>query len=142
MSHTAPLTSLEQLACDWITSLGWDASQETGYVLSPGTEILDSPDQIVFIAGTGGPGYVTEEPAADAVSFQFRVRGPADDALAARLAADALDTLILSARFPAQVDGMVILNASRLGGRPSMLPLDPGDRRFELTANYVIVIGV
>lgn len=139
---TAPAVAVEQLVCDWITSLGWDSRQEMGFPLYPGTEVLNDPDQAVFIAGTGGPGYTTEEPATDAVSFQARVRGPADDPLAARLAADTLDALILSASFPVQVDGTQIVHVHRLAGRPSMLPLDEADKRFELTASYVIVIGV
>jgi hypothetical protein len=141
MSHPAPTVAAEQLVCDWIISLGWDAQQELGYPLYPGTEILNDPDKAVFIAGTGGAGYTTEEPATDAVTFQARVRGPADDPLAARLAADTLDALILSAPFPAHVDGVTVVHVHRLGGRPSMLPLDPGDRRYELTCNYVLVIG-
>jgi len=142
MSHPAPTVSVEQVICDWIVSLGWDAREELAYPLSPGTEIHDNPDKIVFIAGTGGPGFVTEEPTADAMTFQARVRGPADDPLAARLAADTLDALILSAPFPAQVDGVTVVHVHRLAGRPSMLPLDEADKRFELTASYVIVIGV
>jgi len=142
MSHPAPTVSTEQVICDWIASLGWDDREELGYPLSPGTEIHDNPDKIVFIAGTGGPGYTTEEPATDAVTFQARVRGPADDPLAARLAADTLDALILSAPFPAQVDGVTIVHVHRLAGRPSMLPLDEADKRFELTCSYVLVIGV
>jgi hypothetical protein len=142
VSHTAPTVAVEQVICDWIESLGWDSRQELGFPLYVGPEILTDPDKAVFITGTGGPGYVTEEPTADAVTFQARVRGPADDPLAARLAADTLDALILSASFPAQVDGTQIVHVHRLAGRPAMLPLDESDKRFELTASYVIVIGV
>jgi hypothetical protein len=142
MSHTAPTVAVEQVICDWIASLGWDSREELGFPLRPGTFIYDDPDKIVHVACTGGAGYTTEEPATDAVSFQARVRGPADDPLAARLAADTLDALILSAPFPAQVDGATIVHVHRLAGRPSMLPLDEADKRFELTASYIIVIGV
>jgi hypothetical protein len=139
---TAPAVAVEQVICDWIASLGWNNQQELGYPLYPGTEILNDPDKAVFIAGTGGAGYTTEEPATDAMTFQARVRGPADDPLAARLAADTLDALILSASFPAQVDGTTVVHVHRLAGRPSMLPLDESDKRFELTCSYVLVIGV
>ena len=107
-----------------------------------GRNTWQHPDKIVHVACTGGAGYTTEEPATDAVSFQARVRGPADDPLAARLAADTLDALILSAPFPVQVDGATIVHVHRLAGRPSMLPLDEADKRFELTCTYVLVIGV
>jgi hypothetical protein len=134
--------AMEQLICDWIASLGWDTRAELGYPLSPGPEIHDNPDRIVFITTTGGPGYLTEEPTADATTFQARVRGPSDDVLAASLAAQKLDALILAAQFPAAVDGAVVVHAHRLGGQPAPLPLDPGDRRFEFTCNYVFVTGV
>jgi hypothetical protein len=142
MSHTAPTVAVEQVICDWIVSLGWDDREELGFPLRPGTFIYDDPDKIVHVAATGGAGFTTEEPATDAITFQARVRGPADDPLAARLAADTLDALILSASFPAQVDGTQIVHVHRLAGRPAMLPLDESDKRFELTASYVIVIGV
>jgi len=142
MSHTAPTVAVEQVVCDWIASLGWDNRQELGFPLYVGPEIIADPDKAVFITGTGGPGFTTEEPATDAVTFQARVRGPADDPLAARLAADTLDALILSAPFPAQVDGTQIVHVHRLAGRPAMLPLDESDKRFECTCSYIIVIGV
>ena len=50
--------------------------------------------------------------------------------------------MILSASTPANVDGIRVINCQRLGGPPSVLPLDPGDRRFEYTADYVFITGV
>ena len=50
-----------------------------------------------------------------------------------RLAADSPGCPILSARFPVLIDGVPVIHAHRLGGRPSPLPLDPGDKRYELT---------
>jgi len=127
---------------DWIVSLGWDNREEAGYPLRPGPEIRDVPDKIVHITGSGGPGYTTEEPATDAWAFQARVRGPSDDPLTAEDAADQLDSLILHASFPAVIDGMKIVHVHRLAGRPAPLPLDPADRRFEYTCNYVMIAGV
>lgn len=127
---------------DWLAAAGWDDSQETGYPLYPGPEILAEPDKAVFITGTGGPGYTTEEPATDAGSFQLRLRGPSDDAFAAEAAAQDMDDLILRASFPVQVDGVRIVTAYRLGNGPSPLPLDPADLRHEFTTSYVIVTGV
>jgi hypothetical protein len=133
--------AMGQVVCDWITSLGWDASEETGYSLSPGTEIHDNPDKIVFIITIPGPGYTTEEPATDAKAFQARVRGPADDPLAAEMAATLLDHMILGASFPAVIDGVPIVHVHRVGATPVALPLDPKDKRFEYTCNYVIITG-
>ena len=130
-----------QLLIDWLTVAGWDGTQETGYPLYPGPEILNEPDQAVFVTPTGGPGYVTDEGAADAWSFQFRLRGSADDPLGAQAAAQLLDWTILNGPHPVQVDGVAVLNVQRLGAPPSALPLDPSDRRFEYVGNYIATTG-
>ena len=127
---------------DFLTSAGWDATQETGYPMFPGPEILTAPDKAVFITATGGPGYTTEEGGTDAWSFQARVRGPADDPDAAEAAAALLDWTILGALKPANVDGVRVITCFRAGSPPVALPLDPSDRRFEFTCNYIIVTGV
>jgi hypothetical protein len=137
----APATAKSQLVIDFITGLGWDGAQETGYPLYPGPEILDAPDKAVFLTPSGGPGYVTEEAALDAWTFQARTRGPDDDPLAPELAAQQLDWYLLTARYPQQVDGVVIAMAARAGGPPSPLPLNPADRRFEFTCNYIVTTG-
>jgi hypothetical protein len=136
------VTASTQVIIDWLTSIGWDTRQEAGYPLLPGPEILSEPDKIVHITGTGGPGYLTEEPATDGWGFQARVRGPADDPIAAEDAARQLDTLILGASFPAMVDGVQIQHVHRLSSRPAPLPLDPNDRRFEYTCSYLMIAGV
>src|ERR1035441_3275476 len=89
---TAPRT---KLVIDFLTAAGWDTTPELGYPLFPGPEILVSPDRAVFITGSGGPGYTTEEGGTDAWSFQARTRGPSDDPLAAQAAAQLLDWTIL-----------------------------------------------
>lgn len=136
------MTAQTQVIMDWISSIGWDTTQESGYPLMPGPEIIQEPDKIVHITGSGGPGYTTEEPATDAWAFQARVRGPADDPLAADDAANLLDSMILHASFPTVVDGVKIQNVHRLAGRPAPLPLDPADRRFEYTCSYIMIAGV
>jgi hypothetical protein len=134
----APTVAKTQLVIDFITSLGWDVTQESGYPLYPGPEILTSPDKLVTITPAGGPGYVTEEAALDTWTFQARVRGPADDPVTPELAAQQLDWAILAASYPAMVDGMQIAAATRSGGPPTALPLNPADRRFEFTCTYLI----
>jgi hypothetical protein len=126
---------------DWLTLAGWDTTQETGYPLLPGSEILAMPDKAVFITPSGGPGYVTEEAGTDAWSFQARLRGGSDDPLGAQAAAQLLDYVILHGPHPVTVDGVPVLNVQRLGSPPSPLPLDPSDRRFEYVANYIITTG-
>ena len=137
-SPGAPTVAKTQLLIDFITGLGWDTTQETGYPLLPGPEILATPDKEVTLTPSGGAGYVTEEAALDAWTFQARLRGGADDPLGAELAAQQLDYLILTAPVPQTVDGTVIANIARLAAPPSPLPLDPSDRRFEFTCSYVI----
>lgn len=141
---TTPLlvsVSRFQVISDWLVLAGWDATQETGYPLYPGPEILLEPDKAVFITPTGGPGYVTDEGGVDAWSFQARLRGPADDPLAALNAVQLLDWTVLNGPHPVQVDGVNVLNVQRLGAPPSALPLDPADRRFEYVTNYIITCG-
>jgi hypothetical protein len=129
-----------QVIIDWIVLTGWDVTQETGYPILPGPEIITAPDKAVFITPSGGPGYTTDEGGTDAWSFQARVRGPADDPLSAEAAAQLLDWRVL--RGPrAVVDGVIVLDVQRLGAPPAPLPLDPTDRRFEWTATYIITTG-
>jgi hypothetical protein len=130
-----------QLIIDWLTGLGWDTTEESGAPIVPGPRIRPSPDKIVHITGSGGPGYVMEG-AADSSLFQARWRGPSNDPLAAEALAAQMDSLILRAQFPATVDGVTIILVARLGSGPSPLPLDPGDLRYELTCNYSIITGV
>lgn len=137
-----PAVAKTQLVIDFIAGLGWDATQETGYPLLPGPEVLAAPDREVTLTPSPGPGYVTEEAALDAWAFQARVRGPADDPLAPELAAQRLDWLILTAPTPQVVDGVAVVSIGRLGSPPSPLPLDPADRRTEFTCTYVITTGV
>lgn len=136
-----PSVPKTQLLRDLIGSLGWDTAQETGYPLFSGPEILDAPDRAVFLTPSGGPGYVTEEGALDAWSFQARLRGPEDSPDEAELAAQQLDWTLLWTPHPLSVDGIVIASISRSGGPPAALPLDPTDRRFEYTCTYVITTG-
>ena len=131
-----------QVVIDFITALGWDVSQETGYPLLPGPEILLEPDKAVFVTMTGGPGYATEEGGVDNWSFQARVRGASDDPYGPEVAAQELDWLLLTAPVPSSADGVHVRMVTRMGSPPAPLPLDPADRRFEYTANYIVSIGV
>lgn len=134
------LISRTQVIIDWALTMGWDAAQETGWPLFPGPEILAAPDKAIFITTGTGPGYITEEGAADALSFQARVRGPSDNPLAAESAAFQFDALVFAyGQTPAVIDGVRVLTAHRLAGPPVPMPLDPRDRRFEFTCSYVFV---
>lgn len=137
----APAVPKTQVLRHFLEAIGWDTAQESGYPLFPGPEIPSAPDREVTLTPSGGPGYVTEEAALDAWSFQARLRGPANDPDAAELAAQQLDYLILAAPVPQKVDGVTVSAVSRLGSPPAPLPLDPADRRTEYTTTYVITTG-
>lgn len=143
MTVPAAITvSRAQLVIDFLTAAGWDATQETGFALFCGPEILTSPDKAVFITLTPGPGYTTEEGGTDAWGFQARLRGASDDPVGANAAAQLLDWTILTAVTPTRVDGVRVITCHRLGSSPSPLPLDPSDRRFEYTADYIFETGM
>lgn len=136
-----PAVAQTQLIIDFVNSLGWDGQQELGYPLLPGPLILSEPDRSVWITGTGGPGYTTEEGATDAWTFQARVRGPSDDPFEPESVIQLLDNMIFGASYPVSIDGISIQTVHRLGGPPAPLPVDPGDLRHEFTCNYVIITG-
>jgi Bacteriophage minor capsid protein len=123
----------------WLAGLGWNAAQEYGAPLVQGPYILSSPDRLVTITPTPGPGYVWEA-AADAGCFQARVRGPQNDQDGAESLAYLLDSLILGASFPAVISGHVISLVRRLGSTPS--PLGPGPdsaQRYEYVTSYICI---
>jgi uncharacterized protein (DUF2126 family) len=128
-----------QTVIDWLTGLGWDVTQESGTPLVPGPYILPMPDRLITITITPGPGYVLES-AADASTFQARVRGAQNDQAGAETLAFSLDALILAASFPAIVDGRILIHVHRLGGAPSPLAGGPDNaERTELVATYVAI---
>jgi hypothetical protein len=133
------VTARTQLIIDFITGLGWDVEQESGYPLYAGPEILNAPDQLITITPTSGPGYVTEEAGLDNWGFQARVRGPSDNQFASEEAIQQLDFLLLTAPYPVKVDGQTVQICYRSGATPTALPLDPNDRRFEYVCTYLIV---
>jgi hypothetical protein len=136
---SSPTIAKSQLVIDFITGLGWDVTQESGYPLYPGPEILVAPDKLVTVTPVTGPGYTTEEAGLDNWGFQVRLRGAADDPLGPELAIQRLDYMILAADYPATVDGVRIALAYRMGASPTPLPLNPSDRRFEYTCTYLLI---
>lgn len=128
---------------DWLTGLGWDTQQEAGAPILMGPYIPPTPDRIVVITPTAGPGIVLEG-AADAGAFQARVRGGQNNQADAEQLAGLLDTLILNAPFPVVVpSGTVLIHAHRLGSGPSPLSADPDDaERFDYVTQYLAVASI
>jgi hypothetical protein len=131
----------------WLTSMGWDANQETGVPFYLGPYVPDTPDQVVVLTPTPGAGFMLEG-ATDMCGFQARVRGPqgGDGSPGAQEAAEALayrlDALIFTAAYPFVLgSGQVIVTAHRLSGVPAPMPAaDDGDR-FTYTASYLIEVS-
>ena len=145
MTYPQPVPSVTktQLLEDWLVSLGWDTTQESGYPVLHGPEILDMPERALFVTPTPGPGWVTEEAALDTWGFQARLRGPQDDPDTPQLMMQRLDVMILNGgQRRAVVDGVQIFMVTRSGGTPTPLPLDPQDRRFEYVCTYLITTGL
>jgi len=134
-----PTVPKTKLLIDFLRAIGWDDTEETGYVLSPGPEIIESPDKLITLTPTTGPGFITEEAGLDAWGFQSRLRGPSDDSLSPELAAQQLDVMILNASYPLNVDGVNIQLVYRPGSPPIAMPLDPSDRRTDFTCTYMII---
>lgn len=125
---------------NWLASLGWDGTQESGAPLIMGPYVPDSPDKMVVVSPTPGPGFQFEA-AADASGFQARVRGGQNDQPGAESLAYALDSLILGAQFPVLgASGKTIIHIHRLGGTPWPLSPNPDDaERFSYVTQYVVI---
>lgn len=136
-----PAVAKTQVLMDFITSLGWDGTEETGYPMRPGPEVQTSPDRLLTLTPTSGPGWATDEGSLDTWGFQARLRGPDDDPLEPELKSQQLDAMILFAVTPVTIDGTLIANIQRTGSPPVPLPLDPADRRFEYVCTYLITTG-
>lgn len=132
----------------WITSLGWNGNQETGAPLCMGPYVPDSPDQLVIITATPGPGYMLEG-ATDMCGFQARVRGgqSGDGSTDAQAATEALaytlDALIFAAPYPfVLASGRVLVTAHRLSGIPAPMAQTSDDMdRSTYTCSYLIEVS-
>lgn len=124
----------------WIKALGWDTRQEQGAPLVMGPYIPKSPDKLVIITPTPGPGFLWDG-AADASAFQARVRGGQNDQPGAEELALALDSLIFGASFPVALpSGQVISHIHRAAGAPAPLASDPDDaERYEYICSYLCI---
>jgi hypothetical protein len=132
----------------WLTSMGWDTTQETGCPLVMGPYIPDTPDQICVVTATPGAGFMLEG-ATDMCGFQARVRGgqsgdgSTDAQSVTETLAYTLDGLIFNAAYPAVLaSGRVLVTAHRLSGMPTPMPQASDDQdRFTYTASYLIEVS-
>jgi len=132
----------------WIQSLGWNGNQETGAPLCMGPYVPDTPDNLVVLTATPGPGF-QREGATDMCGFQARVRGgqsgdgSTDAQAATESLAYALDALIFSAAYPARLaSGKTLVSAHRLSGMPTPMAQAPDDMdRMTYTCSYLIEVS-
>jgi hypothetical protein len=125
---------------DWLISLGWDTTEETGVPFKTGPYVPDSPDRMCVVTPTPGPGF-TNEGATDVGGFQLRTRGTQNDPDSAEADAFAIDRLIFAASFPVTLpSGQVITRIGRMGGPPVPLSGTPDDGdRTEFTCTYLCI---
>jgi hypothetical protein len=122
----------------WILSLNVENVIETA--LNQGPYIPDMPAALVTYTMLPGLGIMLDG-AADSIAFQQRVRSEPFDQSGAEKMAYALDTAMLSAQFPVQIAGALILLVDRSGGQPAPLgPPDNGDR-FDYVSTYRALVG-
>lgn len=103
----------------------------------------DSPDQVVAVAMTGGPGYTFEQ-ALDNVAFQMHTRGAANDDKDAALLAWQVDYALVPPPLadpcvPAMVGSQRVQMIQRAGGPPAFLKRDD-NRRAHYTGNYIFTV--
>lgn len=106
-----------------------------------GPYIPEMPDELCSITLTGGTGYQMEG-AADAPTFQIRIRSPQNNQSPAEQHANLLDKLIFEAKFPTSLaSGLQLLLVSRVGGAPASIGPPDDAYRFDYVCNYYAIIG-
>lgn len=106
-----------------------------------GPYIPELPNQLCTITLTGGTGFQMEG-AADAPTFQVRVRSEQENQGTAEAQANLLDALIFQAQFPATLtSGLKLLLVSRTGGAPASIGPPDDAYRYDYVCNYYAIVG-
>jgi Bacteriophage minor capsid protein len=104
----------------------------------PGSDLVtqdQTPNTMVIISLTGGPGMDSEE-VFDQASIQVRTIGPQQDYDGAEKLAQDIDRALVALDHSQSINGKWVLSVIRTGGAPALLLQDDGDR-FHFTCNYV-----
>lgn len=112
-------------------------------IFNQGPYIPEMPDELCSITLTGGTGYQLEG-AADAPTFQVRVRSAQNHQETAANNAQLLDKLIFEfSPSPPLVlpSGMKLLLVSRVGGGPASIGPPDDAFRFDYVCNYYAIVG-
>jgi hypothetical protein len=144
---TVPVRPLPGLSgrsvADWLTGRLTDVLPQGTAIIGSGKayqadgSIIKSPDRLVILTRTGGPG-LAYEGLFDGISFQARTRGAQGDPDDAEDIAGYVDSAFVDASTPFDMSGHHVTRISRLGGPPAFLLTDSAGRTH-LTANYVIL---
>lgn len=106
-----------------------------------GPYIPEMPNELCSITLTGGTGFQMEG-AADAPTFQVRIRSEQNNQVTAKLQSNVLDKLIFQAHFPTTLaSGLFLLLVSRVGGAPASIGPPDDAYRFDYVCNYYAVVG-
>ena len=109
--------------------------------LHEGPYIIEMPDELCSITLTGGTGWMMEG-AADAPTFQIRVRSAQNNQRTAETNSLLLDKLIFLAQFPTKLaSGLNLLLVSRVGGGPAAIGPPDDAYRFDYVCNYYAIVG-
>lgn len=106
-----------------------------------------TPDRVLVIAMTGGPG-LSVEGLFDTVSFQIRTRGKAaiggraaEAGLDAEQIAWSVDAFLLAVRGGVHVGSQFVNLIDRVGSPPTFLLREPGSGRVHMTGNYLFSVA-
>lgn len=113
-------------------------------LVAPGPDDPDIPWSYVLITRTGGAGHATDG-TTDRVSYQFKSVGEQNQYDQAEQLAYELDKVVLGdgSSFYMPVTNVYLVSVNRMGGGPSALMTDDGDRthfvcdyQFEVQSGY------
>lgn len=128
----------------WLQSLITSAGPtvaETFPAFNEGPYIPEMPDELCSVTLTGGTGFQMEG-AADAPTFQVRIRSQQNSQGTAERQLNVLDQLIFQAHFPTVLtSGLKLLLVSRVGGAPASIGPPDDAYRFDYVCNYYAIVG-
>ncbi len=128
----------------WLQSLVNAAGSQVSSAfpgLNEGPYIPDMPNELCTVTLTGGTGFQLEG-AADAPTFQVRIRSDQQAQTSAETNANTLDKLIFQAQFPTVLaSGLNLLLVSRIGGAPASIGPPDDAYRYDYVGNYYAIVG-
>jgi hypothetical protein len=123
----------------------WLSAQCSDVVFDVGPYMPEMQDNIALITKVTGPGLNTEN-TFDTIGIHVAVRGPqrdiAGEGAHAETWADEIDKLFVDANYPMWVpdeNGWFVNDSGRLGGQPTPMPTEDGERVVFVCTYYMNV---